>query len=181
MSKEYLKELRSKALSSEDLKKLTYGDARILTYPEITKYKNIDQVFGDKKAVILLYITTEDNKEFSIFGHWIALIKHKNNLIEVFDPYGISIDSELKWRGENFRKEHDQWFPHLTYLLANGKYNVEFNNTKLQSSLKDTNTCGRHAGVRVNLRRLSLEQYVKLMKSTKYSPDDVVTILTADI
>jgi hypothetical protein len=43
-------------LSGSDIERITEGKAQILKYSDLHQYNNIDDVFGDKEAVIILYM-----------------------------------------------------------------------------------------------------------------------------
>lgn len=170
-----LKYVKKKPLSSEDILTICENGANLLTYPELTKYKTLDEALGRKRALILLY-ETEQN-----YGHWVCVFKLNSNTIEHFDPYGLKPDKELKFVPANYRKVSGQDYPHLTALLYNSGYEITYNEYKLQKMKKDTNTCGRWVAMRIAMRMLPLEEFVKLFKLKGLTPDDVVTLLTAFI
>ena len=168
-----LKELQKISLSNEEMMKLVNNRANLVQYPELSKYNNIDQLLQPYGACIILYLTRKN------YGHWTCVFKVDNNTIEHFDPYGLYIDEELNFNMDPyFRKVSGQDFPHLSFLLYNSPYNLSFNQYKFQQKIKDVSTCGRHTGMRLILRNLNLNDYKKLICSTKYTPDEVVTIIT---
>jgi hypothetical protein len=163
---------KTKSLSSSEVKRLCNGKVKIITYPELTKYKTLDQLLKPYGAIIILYLTSEN------YGHWVACFMRDKKNVEFFDSYGLIVDSELKFAPQYFRKEHNMVYPHLTYLLLKSGYKVHYNNHKLQSDKRDTSTCGRHCAVRIMLRHLKIEDYVKLLKNEYRDPDYIVTALT---
>lgn len=152
--------------------KLINNKANLVTYPELVKYNSIDDALGPYKACIILYLTSKN------YGHWCCLFR-KGNVIYFFDSYGIFIDDELKFTDENFRKANNQYYPHLTYLLHKSPYKIDYNNHKLQSENGNITTCGRFVGCRLILRNLNNDQFASLFKNNKYTPDELVTLLTS--
>src|SRR5579872_1188360 len=170
----YIKKLKAKYLSGNELLKIIKKKARIVSYPDIIKYKSLDQLLGKHKAVIILY-EIEPN-----IGHWVTLFKTKKG-IEFFDPYGYMIDDELTFIPKKFRDKSNQDKRYLTRLIYESKYPVEYNHTHLQSDNTDVATCGRHIVTRLLFRKVPLKDYVKLMKAYKgFTPDTIVTLLTQD-
>ena len=96
------------ALSDKDIMRLIKGKANLLTYTELQKYNNIDQVLGPYSALVLLYETSKN------FGHWVCVFKVNENTIEHFDSYGLKPDDELKFIPEYFREVNYEEIPHLT-------------------------------------------------------------------
>ena len=165
-----MEEYKKIALSNGDIYKLLDGKCNILTYPELTKYDDIDSAMGKYKALVLLYLSKQN------YGHWICVFQRNNNTIEFFDPYGFFPDDELQFIPEHFREVSGQKYPHLTYLLAKCKYQkIEYNNTRLQKLENNVNTCGRWCVVRLMLRNISIEKFVKKFK---IDGDSKVTKLT---
>lgn len=164
------------SLSNYDIFNILNKKIRILTYPELVKYNDIEDVLKPNDCFILLYMT------HSSYGHWVSCIKHENS-IEFFDSYGDSQpDDELKKISLHFRKESNQLFPHLTWLLYKSKYPIEYNDFDFQQHNNDVKTCGRHCAVRCLLKKLSLKNYTELMEQLSYefklNYDQIVTILT---
>lgn len=168
----FINKLKDKSLSGDDLINLVDGKANILTYPELSQYKNIDQCLKPHNALIIL-VETKKN-----YGHWVCLLKNGKTL-EYFDPYGLKVDDALKFIPAHFRMENNEKFPHLSYLLLNSKYELVYNHYKLQKFMKDVNTCGRHVAMRIILRNVPIDEYIALLTKTKhYNPDFFVTALT---
>lgn len=175
MNRKELDRLKTKALSNTEISSLLNGKVKVLTYPELAQYNDIDELLDPYGCAIILYMTRKN------FGHWIALIKQGKNLIEHFDSYGIKPDNELKFIKSHMREELDEEYPHLTYLLYHSPYKLSFNQYKLQKTDKGISTCGRWSASRCLLKDLPLDEFVKLFKVPKYSTDDMVTIFTNKI
>lgn len=172
-----------KSLSGLELLKGLDNKAEIIIYPDLLKYKTIDEVFKNKDVVFLLYTYKKDP---NFYGHWTVLIKYPDNkTIEFYDPYNYKMDDELKFVPNAFKKKYNMLFPYLTKLLYNSKYKIEYNNYKFQAKAKDINTCGRHVLIRAVLRDINIDEYYKLMKylkkETGLNYDELVTYLTREI
>lgn len=164
---------KKKSLSGGELLKLVNRKANLMTYPQLTKYDDIDKAMGKYKALILLYETKQN------YGHWTCVFKRNNNTIEHFDSYGMKPDDELAFIPEYFRIVSNQELPHLTALLYKSGYNVEYNDKKLQIQKKDVNTCGRWVAMRIIFRNMNIDDFIELFKGTKYySSDDLITLIT---
>lgn len=162
------------ALSGQDILDLTNNETNIMTYPDLQKYKNIDEVLGKHGACVILYLTKSQN-----FGHWVCIIKQPNNTLEFFDSYGLPTDSELGFVSKEKRNYLNQNMPYLSKLLYNSKYNVIYNDRKIQKYAKDISTCGRHVICRINNRDIDIDDYCKILKSFKpHTPDYIVYLLT---
>jgi len=158
------------SLSESDIKTMLNGQCNVLTYPELVNYDNINDAMGPHGALILLYMTKQN------YGHWVCAFKRNNNAIEFFDSYGFFPDDELKLIPEYFRKVSNQLYPHLTYLLLKSKNKIEYNNVQLQKLKKDVNTCGRWCIVRIMLRNLTINEFVRKFQD---NGDFKVTDLTS--
>lgn len=168
-----VKQAEKHSLTNDELLKLCRHKAKIMTYPELAKYKHVDDILKPHGALIILYETRFH------YGHWVCLIKHKKNKLEFFDSYGLMPDDELEFVPKHFRKANNMDYPHLTYLLYTSNYQIEYNHTKLQSKLEDVNTCGRWVGMRINMRSYSLPKFVEFFtKDNCKSPDWLVTAIS---
>lgn len=170
-----MKKLEYKSLSGEDVLNLCGGKANLFTYPNLVKFNNIKQLLGKHGAAIILYLTSEN------YGHWVCLLQQDNKTLSFFDSYALMPDDELKFAPINFRLSHNQYYPHLTYLLYNSGYDIDYNSHKLQSNKKDTTTCGRWVGARIAMRALTNDEFAKLFVGSKSTPDELVTAFTAFI
>lgn len=167
-----LKDQKKIAFSGEDIKNII-GDCTLITYGELKKYKSIDDLLHKNGICVILYETKQG------FGHWCCFFKLNDDMIEFFDPYGLMPDSELRYIPLYFRYISNQKRPHLSFLLSDSKYDIEYNNYRLQKYKHDINTCGRHVCCRLLYRLYDIDEYYKMLKSIKrYNPDDIVTIIT---
>jgi len=169
-----VEDVRGYALSEQDIKKMI-PTLKVVSYPELLKATNIDDVLDSKGRLMLLYLTQNEN-----MGHWVCLLKRRGTkFIEYFDPYGnFKPDGESKWLTKEKLKELKQNTFHLTKLLNNSPYEIKSNAYPFQKDVRDMNTCGRHCTTRLYLKHLSLPKYIKLIKSSGLSPDDFVSGFT---
>lgn len=166
------KELRGYSLSNYDIHKII-PTLKIVTYPELLKYKNIDQALDEKGRLMILYLTSDAHT-----GHWICLLK-KNNKIEFFDPYGnLKPDEESQWIDDKKLAEFDQDTHYLTKLLKESGYKVVYNKFPFQSESCNITTCGRHCATRLYFKHLTLPNYTQMILDEGISPDDFVTNFT---
>lgn len=163
------------SLSGKDMMEGCGGKSKIVVYPDLYKYKNIDELLEPHGAIFLLY-------EFEPkYGHW-TLIFRQGKTIEHFDSYNYSPDMEFEFIPECFRKVNNMMYPQLTKLLYDSGYDIHYNNFKLQKEGSNIATCGRHCLVRLALKHLNIDEYYKLMKRIKnklgYNYDEIVYHLT---
>lgn len=152
------------------IKKLTYVpttdkyilskiNTNIVTYEELRKYKNINDLFKNDSAIILYTNPT------SRIGHWVCLVR-RNNIISYFDSYGKLPDDKRYLKGR---------YPYLSRLLLNSKYILEYNEYNYQKN--GVSTCGHHCIVRVLFKYKPLKAYQKFMSGFK-NDDEVVTAIS---
>jgi len=179
-----LKQKIKNPLTGSEINKALNGRAKIITYKDVLKFENIDELFKPYDAVVLLYLTSEN------YGHWVALIRHPPTkkyplgFIEHTDSYGIIPDEELNYAPSGFRKEHNMVKPHLLDLYYGSGLPVEYNDNRLQKMSKEVSTCGRWVILRILFREVPLEKFVKFIKTAKdlgITQDQLVALLTFDV
>lgn len=152
---------------------------KIISYLDLEKYKNVSSLFGNYKYVVLLYTADEAS-----VGHWVLLIRHPKNVIEVFDSYAFRPDNILKF----FKKNGKEMYPYLSsLLLRSGIKDIIFSNTRLQRMNKLSGVCGRWAIVRIlyDLNKKSLADMIRDVKKNKHFSkghyDGWVVLMTMDL
>ena len=157
-------------MSDKDLKKYN-PDVKILLYPDIYHYNNIDSLFGNTNKIIILYLTSSFNN-----GHWTCLLRKYDN-IYFFDSYGLNADDEQKYvKNMYIKEETGENYKYLRWLLHNSHYNIVENKIKLQGP--DTYTCGRYCSLRLINSNLSNDEFIrKYFMNTKKTPDYIVSEL----
>ena len=170
-----VKDAENIPLSGSDLETITEGKSQILKYSDLHQYSSIDDVFGNKEAIIILYLKKSN------FGHWCALFKApwKPETLYFFDSYGFKMDEEIKFADEQLRIHQGKNVPHLTHLVRKSNYYLEQNDFQYQSKEHDINTCGRWAAVRVRHLDMTAKQFKTFFTKNKhYTPDFWVSILS---
>jgi hypothetical protein len=158
-------------LSNFDIQEKLGDNIKIIMYPDLKYYNNLDELLNPYGAFVILYLAKEN------FGHWCCVIRIDNQTIEFFDPYGTFPDDELKYIPEHFRNKSGQYYPLLTWLLYNSRYpKLTYNEYQFQKKSDTIQTCGRHCIARILFKNLPLKKYVQLFKNT--NPDDIVTFIT---
>jgi hypothetical protein len=171
------------ALSDKQVLKLINGRANLILYPDLHKYKHIDEILEPYGACIILYESKPK------YGHWCCIFKVNDKLLEYFNPYGGLNegfpDDSLEYIPMDFRLKSYQYYPYLSYLMYNSPYELSYNEHRFQKHDMDIKTCGRWTALRLIFRNLSLEQFYVLMKflkkRLKISLDQLVTLLTMKI
>lgn len=165
--------LKKNPFSGSDILEATDNKTTIVRYRDICRYRTIEELLNPFGCIVILYETQEK------YGHWVCVILHQNGVLEFFDPYGKSIDDQLKYIDKDFAKQTNQDYPFLGRLMLNSPYNLVQNKVKLQKFEKNNSSCGRHNAFRIAMRNLSLKEYQNLMKKEKgLDSDDKVTYLT---
>ena len=162
-------------LSGSDIERITEGKAQILKYSDLHQYNNIDELFGNKEAIIILYQKTSN------FGHWCTLFKSpwKPETLYFFDSYSYQMDEEIKYSDEQLRLHDGQEVPHLTHLVQKSNYYLIQNKYQYQSKEHDINTCGRWASVRIRHMDMTPNDFKTFFTKNKhYTPDFWISVLT---
>jgi len=170
-------ELSRLPYSEDDIMNALEGKSKIVSYNEISKFRNLDDLLQPYDSVVLLYTTKEN------FGHWITIFKVGKRAVEFFDPYGYYPDDELElipdeWKYSGHSGEE---FPYLSRLLDESGYQVIYNGWQLQGFKKDINTCGRWCVLRNILKQMRLDDFVKLFLNQRNPPDFYPTIMLSFI
>lgn len=162
-----IKQLEKVALSNKDISKITDNKCNVMSYTELLNYKTLDDALGQYGALCVLYETSHN------FGHWVAVIKVNDKLVEFFDPLSSKPDGEFKFISSEYKKN-----PYLSHLMKESPYKLSYNDHKFQKNKKGINTCGRHCSIRINLKHLPLEKYKDVMTNSKYDADFIVTVMS---
>ena len=177
--KNILKQYEDIALSDKQVLKLIDGKANLILYPNIHKYKNIDEILYPYEACIILFEAKPR------YGHWCCIFKINNKLLEFFNPYGGYPDDSLEYIPIDFRLKSYQFYPYLSILMYNSPYELSYNEYKFQKHGNDIKTCGRWCAIRLIFRNLSLDEFYHLIKYLKdllnITSDELVTLLTMHI
>jgi hypothetical protein len=174
MSKK-LKKYIDIALSNTDVLDIVNKRANLILYPDLHKYKDIDQVLGRYGAAFILFCSKPR------YGHWVALIK-RGNIIEFFNSYGGFPDDTLDYIEPKYRKESNQFHTTLSRLMYDSPYELEYNEFPFQKKGGSIKTCGRHAAYRILLKDLDLYEYKAFLDYikdlTRLDYDAIITLAT---
>lgn len=162
-------------LGDSDIRKILGDEIKIISYPQLENYNNIDDIFDSQGRCILLFLTIDETT-----GHWLCMHKEGDS-IHYFDPYGRGVDKDKQWLSKNKLRELNQDKPLLMNLLRASGKKVFYNTYEFQEDRKGINTCGRHCTVRLLYKDLDLYKYYKLIKNSKKTPDEFVSEITFDI
>lgn len=152
---------------------------KILLYDELN-YIDIKDFIKDMEnnvSYIILYRSSNN------YGHWVCINK-VNNIICFFDSYGIFPDDEKKYINEDFLFNSNQLYNRLSELLYESKYDIHYNEVKLQKKCRNISTCGRHV-ICFLLSNKNIEDYQRYIldycKIKKITPDVFVSVITKNI
>jgi hypothetical protein len=173
----YITDMVREPLSTKDVYKLMEGKTKILTYPQLKKFSNLDTLLVPYDNVIILYLTKER------FGHY-CCVARRNGKICFFDSYGgdKKPDEQLDFINPQFRLKSDQGYPYLTKLLYEAPEPVEYNEYIYQAKGPSIATCGRHCVcfIKSGLDIDGYNKYInKLSKKYNMNFDELVTYLTS--
>lgn len=161
-------------LSDVEVERLTGNKYKVVPYPDLIKYKTINELLGPFGGVVLLYETRPN------YGHYTALFRRDFKTLEQFDSLGFKLDHELKKIDKKFRIESNQRAL-LSKLILNSSYEKYiYNENKLQKNKDGINTCGRFVALRLLFRDLSHKQFINLFKNIK-NKDEYVVYLTENL
>ena len=158
----------SEELAGSEVLELFPNKLGFLLYEKLYEYDTLTEALQGKDATIILYQYTKFN------GHYIILIKHENNLYEIFDPLGYPPDYELKY----FPYDKSPQLSTLIKRFENTGGKVIINNFKFERDAERINTCGRWCILRYAFKELMLNEFTEFIKSSKIKSDRLVTIMT---
>ena len=166
----------SYSLSNFDVYKLLDEKCRVGSYDDLAKFKTLDDALGHYKAFVLLYLTEHN------YGHWTCFFMYPDNqTVEFFDSYAYQPDDEFKFIPKDIQKEYKENFPYLCKLLLESGYKIVYNNHRLQEKKENVNSCGRHVVSRLVYRDVPIDDYVRMIKNSGFTPDQFVTKITNSI
>lgn len=175
---EDIKSLENKCLSDQEIRHILGSNIKIITYPQLSKYSNIDQCFGAGNFFILFF--EEDKEHWQVSGHWEFVQLLNNGNILFFDSYGLKVDECKKWLPQYTLMKLKEYPNYLTDLLSKSNRTVFYNPYKYQSFSSGVNTCGDFVCMRAlcrNMNGLQFKNYLDELKR-KYNVktyDEAVT------
>lgn len=173
-------------ISADEIKRLVPG-VKIMTYPQLFQYQNIDQLLPPNGKIALLYVN--DVKGGSTIGHWTGLMRRAErkggaDTVETYDSYNNEPDEQFK---SIDRQVTNQPSNHLSKMLLDfndrgGR--VEYNEDQHQSRDPRQQTCGRHVAIRLMFSDVPLKNYQTQMDRIKragLTPDDFSVWMTEQL
>ncbi len=183
-----LKKYENIPLSDTDIRKIVDGKCNVVLYPDMHKFKNIDEVLQPYGAAAILY-QSRDN-----YGHWVCitlrdpsegLSRKGKQILEFFNSYGNldgggMPDQELKNIPPEYAAKSSQNYPYLADLLLDKscQYKLSYNEYQFQKLDKDMATCGRWTAMRILLKHIPLREFYDIFHGI--FSDQLVTALTMD-
>jgi hypothetical protein len=137
---------------------LNCGEDSIIKYSELINYKNLDELLPKPFDYTIILLETNRNQ-----GHWVVILR-LGNVIELFNSYGVPIDSEFRYIPDTIERWLGQSTRYLTNLVKkNNKFKIVSNTYKFQS--KDSATCGRWVILRTETARMGykLEDFINMI------------------
>ena len=136
-----IEQIMRKPLSDTDLKTIIGEDTKIITYPELSRYNNIEELLPNPYDFVVILLL-----ESPASGHWLCLLRY-NNGYEFFDSYGNPPDYDLShWLTPQERLKLGESQKYLSYLLQGNPY--VYSKIKYQVMRRGVNTCGDHVAYR---------------------------------
>lgn len=159
-------------LSGKDMKKLL-GNVKILEYPELRNYTDINDVFDSQGRCVLFLIEQKDGD--NVTGHWDALFssvdKQGNKEINFFDSYGLPPNGWNKYVSMSIQKQLSEvngtMLLPLLQKAKNQGYKVLYNHVKLQQMKPNVKTCGDFVSSRLLKKDLNNDEYIQFLDSLK--------------
>jgi hypothetical protein len=168
--------MTDKPLSDTDILKIMNNRLNLVSFDQIAKYDNVDDLMKDGRCCILY--ESKPN-----FGHWTCIFKRDDGL-HFFNSYGNLEgktdgypDAFLKYINANFRVTSHQNYPYLSELMLKSNYPLHYNNYVYQKLSKDIKTCGYWVCLRMRAEDMSDEEFhtfiVDNCKYHKMTPDEL--------
>jgi len=140
-------------------------DAHLYKYTDLFKFDNIEDVFGNKNKVIILYLIHND-----MAGHWVCLFRNNDKYLNFFDSYGVDLDYQLDMLDKKTRKRLNEEQNYLKQLLD--EHMVLYNNITYQKP--KTATCGCFVSHRLANSHLTDMEYLNNFIKHDLDPDRYV-------
>ena len=178
-----LKNAEKYALSDEDIQNALNG-VKIITYPELEHYDDINNIFDKNGRFVCLFLTENENS-----GHWTCCFKRENGkVISWFDSYGLKPDDrkngDKSWLSVAILRifnEKDNYLIRLLRKAFEKGYTIEYNPYKFQSYKGGNNECGRWVILRLLNQELSPDKFKDYIDNSKITPDNLATQITYNI
>jgi len=142
-------------VTGDEIKQIADG-CKVMTYPELNRYNDINEVFGTGNKIALLYVNQQSPS--GTVGHWTTLIK-RGGEIEASDPYNFEPDEQFEHIKGNVDGQKRGQLSKMLLRYHNKGGRVLYNEDRVQKMSPDVSTCGRHAGMRLYFHKVPLTEY----------------------
>jgi hypothetical protein len=155
--------------SNEDIcRALGCDDSKIIKYSQLANYHSLHELLPEPFDYKIILLENDYNS-----GHWVCIIRMKK-IIELFNSYGIPIDSEFRFIPDWIERWLGQDKRYLTNLIKKStEFDVISNKIRFQSKRPEIATCGRWISHRIEMAKMgySLQEYINLMQSIQEKYD----------
>ena len=162
------------ALSDTEMRQYLNNKCNLVMYSDIKKYKTVDELLGKYNRCIILYIWKQNEKNQSI-GHWVSIMKTKNNMIRFIDSFGAIVDKPLEKLNKYDRQRFDENYKYLSDLLIKCPYKLEYNEKRIQN--KHSQVCGYYTILACIMKDEPLKSFQNLFSKDTLENDKLVYYL----
>ena len=176
------KSLESIEFSITDLRKILGKSFKLVMYPDLAGYNDINQILSQQNDYFVLYFETTSKTQ----GHYECIFRYGNNY-HFWDSYGLGVSDDKKYIEKATLIKLNEFKPYLPDLInksvANGD-KWDYNLIDYQSWKNDVATCGRHVCTRILNRHLTEKQYYDYLlqyikQNNLHNFDEAVTKITS--
>lgn len=155
--------------SNEDIcRALACDDSKILKYSQLANYHSLHELLPEQFDYKIILLENDYNS-----GHWVCIIRMKN-IIELFNSYGIPIDSEFRYIPDWIERWLNQDTRYLSNLIKKSTgFDVISNKIRFQDKSPEIATCGRWVIHRIEMGKMgySLQEYIRFMQHAQEKYD----------
>jgi hypothetical protein len=155
--------------SNEDIcRALNCNDSKIIKYSQLANYHSLDELLPEPFDYKIILLENDKN-----IGHWVCILR-MGEVIELFNSYGIPIDTEFKYIPDWIERWLNQDTRYLTHLIKSSTgFDVISNKVQFQNKSPDIATCGRWVAVRIEMAKMgySLQEFINLMQNAQEKYD----------
>jgi hypothetical protein len=139
-----IEKAQSIQLTDLDIRHYCYDECNVVSYTQLDRYRNLDEMLGEHGACAFLFETAREAGGTHV-GHWCCFTRRTDDTVEFFDSYGLRPDAELGFVSPEFKEHYDE-NGQLTRLIESSatKERVVYNRTALQGHSKKIDTCGNN-------------------------------------
>ena len=153
-------------LSDKDISNIIGpSQCEVVTYPQLSKYKSINQMFANKPVKVILYVNEKTGNTLS--GHWTIATKNGNR-VDYLDSYGGLPDEPMvEWYSDQHKEETGQdvnYLSRMCHKFIKEGGSVHYNNKQLQKFSPDINTCGRYCALFGRNYKIGVEKFDKILR-----------------